>query len=130
MIGYFCWSFDTNFWVMNAGNVFRAAASAAIWIKSTILIQLNCEQKVLGRLFATEMAFYTMASSTSMFSSGLLLDEGFCNEWQISQLLVAASIVVSLLWLYLKVALRKRGETAEADSPKVRYERVDSGDGL
>ena len=129
-VGYLFWTFASSVWTVYLGNLFRSAASAAIWIKSTILLQLYTDQKYLGRIFAVEMAFYTMANSFSMFSSGVMLDYDVISEKQTCTLLVGVSIVVCILWVGVKRMLKDRRESASSGSSAVAYERVKIDDDL
>ncbi|QDZ21908.1 MFS general substrate transporter [Chloropicon primus] len=120
--GYACWSFAfANFTIVMLGNLLRSAASAVIWIKSTLLIQLYSDARFLGRLFALELAFYTIANSLSMFAAGLLLDNGVLDVRKISASLLLLSVVMFAVWVLL--VRRKRGEER---SPRedVEYEMV------
>ncbi len=74
VLGYACWAAAQDAWLVSAGNALRAAGSAIIWIRSTVLLQLNCDQRYLGRLSAIEMALYTIAESITSFGTGLALD--------------------------------------------------------
>ena len=118
--GYVAWSFASTYYVVYLGNFLRSAASAIIWIKSTILIQLYSDPLFLGRLFALERAIYTLANSSSMFTAGLLLDGAVCTVKQISAVLLVLSAVMFVLWTLIK---RRRGRR-KGQQPSTQYEMV------
>lgn len=127
VLGYACWAAAQDAWLVSAGNALRAAGSAIIWIRSTVLLQLNCDQRYLGRLSAIEMALYTIAESITSFGTGLALDYDLLTLNAVCVVLVFVSILVLVLWLGIKVTCL---DTAGGDAKTSggRYERVNASD--
>lgn len=122
--GYGTWALAASFWMVETGNFLRAAASAVVWIKSTIVIQLFCDAKYLGRLFALEIAWYTLANSVSMFSVGVMVDQGLSKK-HICAGLTLLSLAVFVVWIAIN-RMRRVGRERMDDQA---YEMLVSASG-
>lgn len=85
-------------WVL-AATVVRGLGTGAIWVFSTVLLQLILPDGVRGRVFASEFALLTLTQSLSTLWAGFAADT---LGWSINAILASAgfaSIAVTLLWL-------------------------------
>ena len=106
--GYVFWSLAFTFWVISLGNCVRSSASAIIYIRSTIILQLYTDRQYLGRCFALESCFYTLFNSLSTFSVGLLIDNDGMSERQICIFLAASAAMLSVLWWQIQIQRRRQ----------------------
>uniref|UniRef100_A0A7S2Z9V1 Uncharacterized protein n=1 Tax=Chloropicon laureae TaxID=464258 RepID=A0A7S2Z9V1_9CHLO len=105
-VGYLAWALAGDFWAVQLGNLLRSSASSIIWIKSTILLQHVSDRQYLGRLFALEVAFYTISNASSSYTVAAMLDFGFMRQKTICALLCGLSCVLFALWAYIKAKRR------------------------
>ncbi len=70
------------------------------WTYSTVLLQRKVEDRYLGRVFAFDMALFTLAMALSVWLSGIILDNSSLSARQLSYLLALASILPLLPWLW------------------------------
>jgi MFS family permease len=99
-------------WVL-AATVVRGLGTGAIWVFSTVLLQLTLPDGVRGRVFASEFALLTLTQSLSTLWAGFAADT---LGWSISGILAStgfASIAVTLLWLFFVT----RQAAAQASKP-------------
>ena len=73
-LGWLVMGWSPNIWVASLGILLRLMGSSVNWTFSSVLIQLNVPNQFLGRVFALDMALFTVASSTSIWLTGYLLD--------------------------------------------------------
>ncbi|HJQ23357.1 MAG TPA: MFS transporter [Blastocatellia bacterium] len=92
------------------------------WVFSTTLLQLAVPNRFLGRVFALEMGFLTLAMSLSTYASGWGLDHAGLSARQMAALLGIAFLLPGLAWLALQRWLDKsdaglnEGATAAIDA--------------
>ena len=77
------------------------------WVFSTTLLQLTVPNRFLGRVFALEMGFLTLAMSLSTYLTGLGLDRAGFTARQMAMLLGAAFLIPGSGWLALQGWLDK-----------------------
>lgn len=79
------------------------------WVYSTALIQINVDNRVLGRVFAVEYAAMMLATALSSYLTGLASDMGLLPQ----TLAVTLALVFVLPGLFLAVQLWGRALTPE-----------------
>jgi MFS family permease len=85
-------------WVL-AATVVRGLGTGAVWVFSTVLLQLILPDGVRGRVFASEFALLTLTQSLSTLWAGFAADTlGWSLSWILASMGVT-SIAVTLLWL-------------------------------
>jgi predicted MFS family arabinose efflux permease len=72
------------------------------WVFSTTLLQLAVPNRFLGRVFALEMGFLTLAMSLSTYATGWGLDHAGLSARQMAALMGAAFLIPGLVWLALQ----------------------------
>jgi Na+/melibiose symporter-like transporter len=88
--------------------VIGAHAGGSIqWVFSTTLLQLTVPNRFLGRVFALEMGFLTLAMSVSTYLTGLGLDHAGLTARQMAMLLGGAFLIPGIGWLLLQRWLDK-----------------------
>jgi len=122
-LGFVSWAFSFNVWMVNLGNFLRACGSSIVWIRSTLLLQLTCQQKYLGRMFAIENAIFTVCSSVSVFVAGYVLDLGSVSLKLMCFILSIGSFLLTALWAYLKAS---RFSSSKGKRREWSYEMVES----
>lgn len=103
-----------SLWIMLLGWVLRGMGGSINWTYSDILIQLKVPTEFLGRVFALNLAIFTLFMSASTWASGLLLDQLQIEPRLLALWLGLASLAPVGLW-----ALFLRAE-ARAAPPAVR----------
>jgi Na+/melibiose symporter-like transporter len=72
------------------------------WVFSTTLLQLTVPNRFLGRVFALEMGFVTLAMSVSTYATGWGLDHAGLSARQMAALLGLAFMIPGIAWLFLQ----------------------------
>jgi predicted MFS family arabinose efflux permease len=81
------------------GAFVRAISTGFVWVYSNQLLFASVPQKVRGRVFATDFAFFTLASASSSALAGGALDR---LDLSLSELLTwmgGLSLIPGLLWI-------------------------------
>lgn len=78
------------------------AGGSIQWVFSTTLLQLAVPNRFLGRVFALDMGFLTLALSLSTYATGWGLDHAGLSARQMAAWLGVAFIIPGLAWLALQ----------------------------
>jgi len=78
----------------------RYIGGAINWTYSDVLLQRDVEDRFLGRVFAFNFAFFTLAMALSVWLSGLILDYTGISPRQLAYLLAAGSLLPLLPWIW------------------------------
>jgi len=82
------------------GWVLRGMGGSINWTYSDILIQMKTPSQFLGRVFALNLAIFTLLMSASTWASGELLDRFQLDPRTLSLWLSAASLLPVALWMW------------------------------
>jgi len=77
------------------------------WTYSDVLLQRSVEDRYLGRVFAFNFAFFTLAMALSVYLTGLILDNTNITPRQLAYLLAAGSLLPLLPWIWASRTTRK-----------------------
>lgn len=92
-----------------AGWVLRGMGGSINWTYSDVLLQLKVPNHVLGRVYALDLAFFTLVASFGVWSNSLLLDQPAADPRQVALWLAAAALGALAAWA---TALRVTGGPA------------------
>jgi MFS family permease len=98
--------------VVLAGCVLRGAGGSINWTYSDVLLQMTVPNHLLGRVFAFDIAIFTLAVSISLWLTGFVTDAFHLSPRTIVLLLAIGSLGPMVVW---SVALRwqsRRAQTA------------------
>lgn len=87
-----------SFPLVIVGTLLRAVGAGVNWVMSTQLLLITVPKHVRGRVFASEFAFFTLATATSAGSAGWLLDTPLGLSGSL-RLLAGLALIPSLAWL-------------------------------
>jgi MFS family permease len=93
------------------GCVLRGMGGSVNWTYSDVLLQMSVPNHLLGRVFAFDIAIFTLAVSISLWLTGFITDTFHLSPRIIVLLLAIGSLVPLAAW---SVALRWRSRRAEA----------------
>ena len=96
-------------WAVAALVVFAHAASGANWVLSTTLLQERAEDRMRGRVFATDWLLVTLVQSVSVAVASVLMERGVPVPTVVLGL-AGVQGVAGLLWLGLVVPAERRFE--------------------
>src|SRR5437588_11007935 len=99
-LGYLALAVTPNFLLAFAAIVFAHAAGSTLWVFSTILLQLQTDDRLRGRVFSAEFAFSVLTMSLSSYWAGALID----HEVPVHQVAGLAGLIVlvpALLWAHV-----------------------------
>ena len=117
-IGLALVAFHANFAMVVVGLVLEGLGSGVIWVFSTQLLMQLVPDRVQGRVFSTEFALMTLASTIATASGGWLLDNttlGILGVVLVSVVLTVAAGVFWALWTSAKRGERSLKATVEVD---------------
>ena len=77
----------------------RAVGASAVWIYSTLLLQLGCPNTMLGRVAATEAAVYTFSEGASALFGGFAFDALDLTENQTAGVLAVIAGMIAVPWM-------------------------------
>jgi MFS family permease len=84
--------------VVLAGCVLRGIGGSINWTYSDVLLQLTVPNHLLGRVFAFDIAIFTLAVSISLWLTGFVTDTFHLHPRTIVLLLAAGSLVPLGVW--------------------------------
>ena len=93
---------DWIFWIMTA--VFLAhCASGANWVLATVLLQQRSEDRLRGRVFATEWLLVLFAESLSILCASLLLEKDILSLQTAFFAFAGLQILSGVVWMFTVV---------------------------
>jgi hypothetical protein len=101
-LGYACVSQAPSLWLAALALVLAHSGASIQWVFSTTLLQLTVPHRLQGRVFAIELALFTLATAASSYLTGLASVAGWSPR-QLALLLGGlalppALLVTVLLW--------------------------------
>jgi predicted MFS family arabinose efflux permease len=81
-----------------AGCVLRGIGGSINWTYSDVLLQMTVPNHLLGRVFAFDIAIFTLAVSVSLWLTGYVTDAFHLNPRTIVLLLAAGSLAPLGVW--------------------------------
>jgi MFS family permease len=97
--------------IVLAGCILRGAGGSINWTYSDVLLQMTVPDHLLGRVFAFDIAIFTLAVSVSLWLTGFVTDTFHLNPRTIVLLLAAGSLIPLVVW---SAALRWQSRRAQA----------------
>lgn len=98
-ISYVAFGLSSNVAWACVAIFFGHAAGAIIWVFSTVLIQMEVDERVRGRVFGFELALFTLSSSLSTLFYGYAIDTGWFTARGACITMGLSWIVPALMWL-------------------------------
>ena len=83
---------------------FGRMGGSALWVFSTVLLQMAAEDRFRGRVFAAEQSFVTLTMALSGSLVGIAVDRG-ASAFSVAMVLGVIALVPGLAW---SAALRVR----------------------
>ncbi len=96
--------------IVLAGCLLRGAGGSVNWTYSDVLLQMTVPDHLLGRVFAFDIAVFTLAVSISLWLTGYVTDTFHLSPRMIVLLLAIGSLVPLTVWA---AALRWQRRSAE-----------------
>ncbi len=117
-LGLWIVSLLSNFPLVLFGTLFRGVGNGLIWVFSTQLLLQLVPNKVRGRVFATEFAFFTLMSATGAAVTGRALDTSL-GVAGVLRWMAALTLIPGVLWtLRLMLARPKYVQEAHDELTK------------
>jgi len=104
--GYFLLSQAPNLTMACIAVIIAHLGSTITWVGSTILLQLNTDDKFRGRVFSAEFGFAVIIMSLASSSAGIFIDHGWTPQ-QVAGLTASLLLLPVLLW---SIVLMKWGQ--------------------
>lgn len=98
--------------IVLAGCVLRGAGGSVNWTYSDVLLQMTVPNHLLGRVFAFDIAMFTLAVSISLWLTGYITDAFELSPRTIVLLLAMGSLAPLALWGAALRWQRRRAETS------------------
>jgi hypothetical protein len=95
-----------------AATLVRGVGTGALWVFSTVLLQLLVADRLRGRVFAFEFAALTLTQSVSTLWAGYAYDAWGLSLQQIFMVTGIASIVVTAGWIAFQARTAPRNFAA------------------
>ncbi|MEJ2758489.1 MAG: MFS transporter [Anaerolineales bacterium] len=102
-----------NLWVVSLGIMVRLMGSSINWTYSNVLIQTEVPDRYLGRVFALDLGMFTLASSTSIFLTGYLLDAFPLTPRNLGLFFALAGLFPALYWVFYQARASRQAAQAE-----------------
>jgi len=106
-IFYLLFSYSPSLVLALAFVVGAHSGGSIQWVFSTTLLQLAVPNRFLGRVFALEMGFLTLAMALSTYATGWGLDHAHLSARQMAAILGLAFLIPGIAWLALQQWLDK-----------------------
>jgi predicted MFS family arabinose efflux permease len=85
--------------VVILGAFIRAVSTGFAWVYSNQLLFVSVPQKIRGRVFATDFAFFTLASASSSALAGGALDQLGLSLSELLTWMGGLTLIPGLLWI-------------------------------
>ena len=82
--------------------------SGANWVMATVLLQKRTEDRIRGRVFATEWLLVMLADTVSILTASVLLETGVLDLRTCFQAFALLQILCGLLWIALVVPKERK----------------------
>jgi MFS family permease len=94
-----------SLFVVLLGCVLRGVGGSINWTYSDVLLQISVPDHLLGRVFAFDLAVFTLAVSISLWLTGFITDEFHLAPRSIVLILATGSLAPLAVW---SAALRRQ----------------------
>src|SRR5215212_5778795 len=84
--------------IVLAGCILRGVGGSINWTYSDVLLQMTVPNHLLGRVFAFDIAIFTLAVSISLWLTGFVTDAFHLNPRTIVLLLAIGSVIPLAIW--------------------------------
>ena len=101
-------------WIVSA-VVFAHAASGANWVLATVLLQERSEDRLRGRVFATEWLLVLLTESVSILLASILLELGYLQLSNAFLVFASLQVLSGIVWLLVIVPAERRSESPGKD---------------
>lgn len=91
--------------------LFAHCGGSILWVFSTVLLQMEVPDAFRGRVFAAELALFTLASALSSYFTGVYLDHG-ASPRTVSLVLGALFFFPGAIWMLILSRWRQRAVPA------------------
>jgi len=98
VIGFLGVAWSPTLWILLLATIFRTAGSGISWVYSSALLQMRVPSAFRGRVFAFDLAAYTLTSGFSTFWGGFALDRQGLAPREIAFWCSVTSIIIFLVW--------------------------------
>jgi MFS family permease len=88
--------------------LFAHFGGSVLWVFSTVLLQMEVPDEFRGRVFAAELALFTLTSSLSSYLTGLYLDRGVSPR-TVSVVLGSLFVLPGAAWMLILSRWRQSG---------------------
>ena len=102
--------------VVLAGCILRGAGGSINWTYSDVLLQMTVPNHLLGRVFAFDIAIFTLAVSISLWLTGFITDAFHLSPRTIVLLLAMGSLGPLGIWSAALRWQRRRAQASESPS--------------
>lgn len=113
-VGYLVIGFASTLTLLLLGTLLRTIGTGVGWVYSSSLLQMNVPGRLLGRVFAFDLAMMTLASAVSSLIAGWARDKLGIGPHETSMLLGGISLFATVSWsVFLVRALNQIGVASE-----------------
>ncbi len=98
VFGFLGVAWSPNLPVLLLMSMFRSAGSGVLWVFSSALLQMTVPDGFRGRVFAFDLAAFTIASATSTFGAGFALDSLGLSAREIAFGAAVTGSAIFILW--------------------------------
>ena len=105
--GYLLLSLTSDGWMAALCVALAHAGSSITWVFSTILLQLNTEDKFRGRVFSVEFGFSVAMMALMSTSAGVLIDKGV-SPFGLAAVTGAVMLIPAAAWWWALRLWRER----------------------
>ena len=104
----------SSFPVVLLGAFIRSVATGFVWVYSNQLLFTSVPKQVRGRVFATDFAFFTLASASSSALAGTALDQMGLSLTELMVWLAGLTLIPGVLWTWWLI--RRKSTLGNQDS--------------
>ena len=107
VIGWLIFGWAPSLPIVLLGLFIRYIGGATCWTYSNVMLQIKVPNQLLGRVAATELAIYTLATAIGVWLTGYLLDTIQFLPRQVSIIFGVSSIIAIAIWLFVQPMLSR-----------------------
>ena len=107
VIGWLIFGWAPSLPVAMFGLFIRFIGGSTCWTYSTVILQIKVPNQLLGRVTATDMAIFTLATAISVWLTSFLLDSIELTPQRVAMLFGIGTIAAIAIWLLARPLLNR-----------------------
>ncbi len=98
VVGFWGVAWSPTLWILLLATMLRSGGSGIAWVYSSALLQMRVPSAFRGRVFAFDLAAFTLASATSTLWGGFAIDRQGLSAREVALVCAIIGIFTTTVW--------------------------------